>query len=113
MKKDRIQIKKSLIPYKFDINLPDETFKLLVTYNSNEDLFVIGLYDKDNNVICSGEPVIYGMPLFKDIYMVNKYPALEIIPIDESGEAHTVTYDNFNETVFLTINNTGDDDLGE
>ena len=113
MKKDRIQIKKSLIPYKFDINLPGKTYKLFVTYNSNADLFVIGLYDKDNNVICAGEPVIYGMPLFKDIYMPGRFPALEIVPIDESGEAERVTYDNFGKTVFLTVNNTGGDDVGQ
>ena len=30
--------------------------------------------------------------------------------VDESGEANKVTYDNFNRTVFLTINNGGEDD---
>lgn len=113
MKRDRILIKKSLVPYKFDINLLDKTFKLSINYNSSADLFVIGLYDKDNNIICAGEPVVYGMPLFQSIYMPGVYPMLEIVPVDESGNTVRVTYDNFNDTVFLTVYNTGGDEDGE
>ena len=113
MTKDKISIKKSMIPYIFDIRLPSEQFRLSVRYNARADFFVVGLYDKDNNEICAGEPVIYGMPLFQSIYMPGKYPVLEIVPFDESGETTRVTYDNFNDTVFLTINNVGGDNVGE
>ena len=109
MIKDKIEIKKSLIPYSFDIALPDEIFTVTVNYNENADLFVLGLA-KDGETVCDGEPVIYGIPLFQDVFNAEQYPPLEIVPIDESGEADKVTYDNFNRTVFLMINNGGEDD---
>lgn len=99
--KDRIEIKKSLIPYNFEIALPDELYSVTIHYNETADLFVISL-SKDDVVLCGGEPVIYGMPLFGDIATPN-FPKLTIIPLDESGNFNKVTFDNFNDTVFLTV----------
>lgn len=100
--KDRILIVKSLIPYGFSIALPDEVYTLTVKYNSKADLFVVSLA-KNDVVLCTGEPVIYGVPLFKDIATNDKFPTLKIVPFDESGTYDKVTFDNFNETVFLTV----------
>ena len=104
MKKDRILITKDLIPYSFNILLADELFNLTISYNENHNFFTVAL-EKDGEVICNGEPIVYGVPLFRDIYEAGKYPAIDIIPIDESGEQNTVTFENFNEVVFLTIDN--------
>ena len=109
MKKDRLLITKDLIPYTFNILLADELFNLTIEYNENCDLFTVALR-KDNELICEGEPIVYGFPLFSDIYQAGKYPALNIIPIDESGENTSVSFKNLNETVFLTIDN---DESGE
>ena len=105
MKRDRILINKELIPYKFNILLGAELFSLKINYNKNHDLFTIELEDSNGDTICSAEPIIYGLPLWQDVQQPNKYPALRIIPIDESGQENKVTWDNFNETVFLTIDN--------
>lgn len=107
MKKDRILITKSLIPYSFNILLADELFTLRVNYNEKRDFFTVAL-EKDGETICEGEPVVYGVPLFRDIYEAGKYPAVDIIPVDESGEQNTVSFENFNKTVFLTIDNCGE-----
>ena len=104
MRKDRILIEKSQIPYRFTISLNANTFMLEVRYNGERDIFTIGLYDKDGNLICI-EPIIYGAELFKQHYQAGVYPAMQITPIDESGENTAVTWDNFNETVFLVIDN--------
>lgn len=109
MKKDRIIINKSLIPYRFSIVLANESFDLQISYNESADLFTITLF-KENEIICSNEPIIYGVPLFKDVYVLDKYPALEIVPIDSSGQENKVTWNNFGVTVFLEINNTGDNE---
>lgn len=111
MKKDRIQIKKSLIPYTFYILLADELFQMTVNHNEKHDIFTITL-QKDGTTICEAEPIIYGVPLFYDIYASGKHPALTIIPFDESGQEQSVTYDNLNETVFLTVDNAGGDAVG-
>lgn len=105
--RDRIEINKDLIPYSFNILLSDEWVELYINYNETADLFTVSLY-KDGVLICT-EPVQYGTPLFKDLYQPGMYPALQIVPLDESGECSDVTYKNLNELVFLTI----DDEDGE
>lgn len=104
MKYDRMPINKNMLPYNFRILLGDELFNLAVSYNESHDFFTIALI-KDDILICSGEPIMYGVPLFHDIYKVGKYPALDIIPFDESGENDRVTFENLNETVFLQVDN--------
>ncbi len=102
---DRIEITKDLIPYTFEISLADELFNITVNYNSYADMFTLDL-EKDGRIICAGEPLIYGVPLWENLFICGSYPELSIVPLDESGEMNTVTYDNLNETVFLTIDNT-------
>lgn len=99
--KDRIEIKKALIPYNFEIALPEELYGIDVAYNETADLFVLAL-SKDGEVLCSGEPLVYGMPLFGDVAKAN-FPKLTITPLDESGNYDRVTFDNLNDTVFLTV----------
>ncbi len=106
MKKDRIIVKKSQIPYRITIPLNDVTFMLEFRYNSECDLFTVALCDRDGNRICI-EPLIYGVELFKSHYKAGIYPAVKIVPLDESGENTAVTWNNFNETVFLTLDNAG------
>ena len=108
MKRDIVTINKNLIPYNFDILLAGEVFNIRVDYNNIADMFTVAL-SKGNIVICEGEPIVYGIPLFKDIFISGKYPAVDIIPYDESGEYDSVTYDNLSQTVLLVIDNGGDD----
>lgn len=109
MQRDRILITKELIPYEFNILLAEELFTIEVSYNEKHDFFTVRL-SKDGEVICEGEPIVYGMPLFKDMYIAGKYPAIDIVPLDESGNQNTVTFENLGETVFLTIDNAGDEE---
>ncbi len=103
IKRDRILIEKANIPYRFAIALPRTKYELEIRYNKTGDFFTIGLY-KDNELICI-EPVVYGAPLFAQLYQPGTYPALRIVPTDSSGNATRVTWNNFNETVFLEIYN--------
>lgn len=104
MKRDRILINKDMIPYYFAIPLNSTTYILEIRYNAEADFFTIGLYNNEKKLICI-EPLRYGEELFKPQYMAGKYPAISIVPLDESGIAKEITYENFNETVFLTIDN--------
>lgn len=107
MRNDTIEINKELIPYDFDILLADEWFNLRIDYNNTANLFTVTL-SKDGEQICI-EPIVYGRPLFKDVFQSDKYPALDIIPIDESGEETQITYDNLSETVLLIVDNGGEE----
>ena len=107
---DRIEITKELIPYTFEISLADEIFTITVNYNAYADMFTLSL-EKDGETICAGEPLIYGVPLWENLFVCGKYPELNIIPLDESGKMNSVTFENLNETVFLTIDNAGDENV--
>ena len=114
MKRDIIEINKDLIPYEFDIVLADETFKIGINFNETAELFTVDLSKLNEESgeyeeICKGEPIVYGKKLWEDVYITDRYPAVDIVPLDESGENNAVTFDNLNETVFLCIDNTDDD----
>ena len=104
--RDIIEIEKDLIPYNFDIMLEQEEFNIYIMYNSVTDSFSATL-SKGGKVLVDNELIVYGIPLFQDIQN-KQYPCLNIVPLDESGQADTVTWKNFGKTVFLTIDNEGD-----
>ena len=106
MRRDRILINIDMIPYIFSIPLNATIYNFEIRYNAECDLFTVGLYDRDRNLICI-EPIIYGAELFKPQYQAGVYPAIRIIPVDDSNNSSVVTWDNFNEKVFLTIDNVG------
>lgn len=103
-KADTIKVQKELIPYKCDIVLAGALFTLQFNYNSTADLITVDLY-KGGSLVCAGEPLVYGIPLWKDVYVSGKFPALDIVPIDLSGESQKVTYKNLGESVLLIIDN--------
>lgn len=102
--RDRIIVKKEQLPYGFYLVLGMEKFNLRFSYNKQADLFTVSLY-RDEVLLCQNEPVVYGVPLFHDIYDSGGFPMPDIVPLDESGNETAVTYQNFGETVFLTIEN--------
>lgn len=104
--RDRILVEKGFIPYSFDILLGAEWFKLEFNYNQTADLFTVTL-TKDDETLVYDEPILYGVPLFGDLYQSGVYPMPVIVPWDESQQETSVTWDNFNETVFLTIDQGG------
>lgn len=106
---DVLEIEKELLPYSCNIVLEGELFELHFNYNATADLFTVDLY-KDGELICAGEPIIYGIPLWSNVYEAGVYPAIDITPLDPSGESDTVTYDNLGETVLLIIDNGAEED---
>ena len=103
--RDYIEIKKELIPYQFNILLADQWFELLVDYNNTADMFTIALY-KDDKLI-SVEPLVLNTPMFQDVYQPKRFPAVTMVPysITESS----ITYQNLGESVWLTIDNEGEE----
>lgn len=106
IQRDRILIEKQNIPYRFTVALPRNLYELEIRYNETVDLFTIGLY-KSGKLICI-EPIIYGAQLFKYLYKPGIFPSLCIVPKGNNDTEKRVTWDNFNETVFLEIENMGD-----
>lgn len=108
--RDYIEIKKELVPYQFNILLADEWFELYINYNKTADMFTVSLY-KEDELICT-EPLVLGVPMFQDVYQPERFPAITLVPYDSSRNAKTVTYENLGESVFLTIDDEGDEGDG-
>ena len=103
--RDYIDIKKELAPYKFNILLGSEWFEMSIAYNKLGDMFTVSLY-KDGALIAT-EPLILGAPLFKEVYQPNRFPSISLVPYGTSERK--VTFENLGKTVFLTIDNEGED----
>lgn len=97
-----IEINKDIIPYTFNIALADELYEMRIDYNNTADLFTVSL-SKGDVTLCTGEPIIYGKPLFSDLLNRGNFPKVTITPIDESGENNAVTFDNLSNTVLLKV----------
>lgn len=98
--RDRVNINKSMCPYSFNIELNGKVYNIRADYNATGDFFTL-TFSHENKVICT-EPLVYGVYLFQDIYQPQKYPAINLIPWDESGNKDVVNFETLNETVFLT-----------
>lgn len=107
---DVLEIRKDLIPYSCNILLAEELFELHFNHNATADLFTVDLY-RDGELICAGEPIVYGVPLWGDVYKADIFPAVSIIPRDPSGESNAVTFDNLGDTVLLILDNGGEEEV--
>ena len=97
-----MEINKDMIPYYFTILLGGTTYEVHVNYNSTGDFFTLGLY-KDGAVVCAGEPVRYGVPLWQDVLCYTGFPPVKLTALDPADNFDTITYDNMSSTVFLTV----------
>lgn len=104
--RDRIEIDKALVPYRFTIALGQLVFEMELHYNAALDGYVCHLY-KGGELLCGGEKLVYGRPLFADCYEVEQYPPLRLVPLDESGTAEEVSEETLGTLVFLTVDNLG------
>ena len=105
--RDYIEINKELVPYQFSILLADEWFELYINYNKTADMYTVSLY-KDDELI-STEPLILGAPLFRDVDQPERYPAIELVPYAPGGDAKAVNFESLGESVFLSIDEEGDE----
>ena len=97
----RLEINKTLIPYYFYIVFAGERFKMEVNYNQTGDFFTIALWAGDE-LLCAGEKVVYGIPLFRDI-SDRRFPKVTITPLDASNQTNEATYGMVGITVFLVV----------
>lgn len=103
MEFEYIEVEKENLPYQCEMELGSELFELEFRYNELHDFFTIDLF-KNEEVLVYGEKIVYGIPLFSDVYD-QRFPAPTIIPSDPSGIESSVTFENLNKTVFLRVVN--------
>lgn len=98
---DYIDIEKDLIPYRFDISLANVMYTFEIHYNDSGDFFTIHL-ERDGEVLVRGEKIVYGVQLFQDSWD-DRFPAIAILPYDESENAVAVTWETLSTSVFLYV----------
>lgn len=109
MQRDFIELDPTEIPVEFEIELGEETFIMTINYNESYDFYTVDLYDLEEIPLVLGEKLVLNQPLFS-AFTDDRLPAQSIVPFDESQKAERITKDNFYQTVFLTIDDGGDDD---
>lgn len=96
-----VPIQKNMAPYRFEILLGAEPFEIEVRYNADFDFFTVDLY-KDGEALVCGEKLVYGVPLFVDVFD-QRFPVLQLVPKDDAGLEARVGYSTLGETVFLQV----------
>lgn len=108
-----IPIDKENLPEYFSIDLADETFTLSFAYNAVGDYFTVSLYKPDESgedeEMILGEKLTLGKPLWSD-FTNQDLPAPQLIMLDLSEQEDRITWENFNKTVFLYVNDGEPDD---
>lgn len=92
-----IDINKNLIPYRFSLEL----YEFTIRYNKEHDFFTVDL-SLDDKIIVQGEKIVYGKALFSHLQHLN-IPQEIIIPLEIADKIDRITFDNFNESVFLYL----------
>lgn len=112
---DFIDINKSELPERFEIDLADETFLLQFNYNETGDFFTVDLYgigdEEDPFPIVYGEKLVLGRPLWENITS-DDIPAPTLMPLDIGMEADRITFENLGVSVFLYIVDGDGEELG-
>ena len=96
-----IRINKKKIPYRTTIRLGDTSFTFVFRYNSVTDQFTADLSVGEETLVV-GEPLIYGSPLFRDVYD-ERFPPVALVPFDSTGKLERVGWKELGESVFLYI----------
>ena len=98
-----IPIDTAKVPYTFSIKLGDRTYTLTLKYNSSGQFFSVDLaIMATGEVLCYGDPVRYGRPMFSGIENAD-YPLPVIVPYCLTGETDEVTFDNLGKSVQLYL----------
>ena len=97
-----IPIEKDELPELFEIDFDNQSFLFGIDYNKSQCIFTLDILTLENKPIFLGERLVLNERLWADV-IDDRLPSVDLVPMDESGEARSITYENFGETVFLYI----------
>lgn len=105
---NRIEIKKDIIPYRFDIDIGNKIFTFDINYNFLFDYFTIDLSFADE-VLVKGEKLVLEEVLFKSLYkddagnIDERFPSDVLIPISPNNAARRIGWNELENSVFLFV----------
>lgn len=98
-----IDVDPDKVPYTFSIKLEDRTYQLTFRYNEVGGFYTVDLEHAYDGVLCYGDPVRYGRPLFGPVED-ERFPLPVIIPQCLTGDdVNEVTRENFGREVKLYL----------
>ncbi len=98
-----MDIDKSNIPYRFQMDLKSKTLGFEIRYNTVFDYFTMNVFDKEWNVLASGKKLVIGVNVLSAIYDEAVPEGIEIIPYDLSATVDRITWENFTQSVKIYI----------
>lgn len=98
------------VPVIFEVKLANIVYLMGINYNDKYDFFTIDLFELDKTPIILSEKLILNQPLFEGI-IDSRIPAPTIIPSNSANIEERVTMSNFGKTVFLYIDDGGENDV--
>ncbi|WP_155286039.1 phage baseplate plug family protein [Lacticaseibacillus zhaodongensis] len=87
-------------PFEFEATFGTDSFYIGINYNELGDFYTADLYDVSHNPMLLGEKLVYGKCLWRRM-VDERFPMVDILPLDESGQTHEVTKATLGTTVFL------------
>lgn len=103
---DSIDIDKTLVPYKFDINLSSRIYTFVINYNVLFDFFTADLL-LNGSVLVKDEKLVLNQFLFRDISEDSdhnqdpNFPSELLFVGTTDNTIKRISYDNLGDTVFL------------
>lgn len=106
--RDKFDIELDTLPVQFETSFGEEAFQVQINYNELGDFFTIDIWDATGNPIVYGEKLVYGRRIWRS-YANTELPAVDLVPLDESGQTTVCNKETFGQTVFLYIDSVIDD----
>lgn len=100
--RDKFEIDLDELPQSFETSFGDEAFTMQLDYNEIGDFYTVSIWDGQDNLLVSGEKLVYGRRLWRS-YANSALPAVDLVPLDESGVANVCNKETFGKTVFLYV----------
>ncbi|MCD7132950.1 phage baseplate plug protein [Limosilactobacillus balticus] len=106
--RSKFEIDVDNVPQVFSTSFGNSTVSIGINYNEAGDFYTVDLFDVQNNPIVTGEKLIYGKRLWRN-YVDERIPAVDLVPLDESGKSNICNRETFGKTVFLFIDTVVED----
>ena len=105
----RINIKKELIPYQFQLKISGDIFFMNLKHFVYNDRIYIDIYDENKNLLLQNEKLIQDVPigiyLFKDNNGSQNIdlPKAILVPMSDNNLKYNINFSNFCTEVFLEL----------
>jgi hypothetical protein len=100
--RDKFELDYEDIPFVFETAFGNQNIYIGINYNEVGNFYTVDLFDSDYQPVIMGEQLVYGKCLWRHS-IDSRVPAVDLIPLDESGKDTEITPETFGKTIFLYL----------